>query len=176
VIVFLRFVGIVNASIWFGGAIVFTFAVAPSFFSPQMKSIFGDIYTGVIAQIALERYFHLFYWCGVIALVHQLAEWILAARPLQRLTLIAFGGAFCLGLVGGLWLQPTLKSLFVIKNAQPGLYAAAEQARAAKKFSVLHGVAQVSNLLALTGLLIFHWRVTNPPPGPRFITSSKFRS
>lgn len=164
-----------NAAVWFGASIFFTFGVAPAFFTPEMKRIFGEIYTGVIAQMVLDRYFALQYWCGAIALAHLLAEWVYLGKPLQRLTVGLLLGIFSVSLLGGLWLQPKLKRLHQIKYGRNELYTAAQKAQAAKSFSAWHGVASVINLFALGGLTVYAWRVTNPGNGPRFVSANKFR-
>ncbi len=173
---FLRFIGIMNAAVWFGASVFFTFAVASAFFTPQMKHLFGEAYTGIIAQQVVERYYVLYYWCGPIALLHQLAEWVYLGRALQRLTLIALAGAFCLGLIGGLGLQPKVNRLHQVKYGRNELYTPAQKAQATKSLKLWHGVAVAANYLALAGLALYVWRVANPSGGPRFVPASKFRS
>src|SRR5436190_8946410 len=106
VIAFLRFIGIVNAAVWFGAALFFSFGIAPAFFTPEMKRLFGDFYCGLIAQAVLERYFVLHYCCGALALVHQLAEWVYLGKALQRFTFGLLLAILTLSLTGGLWFQP----------------------------------------------------------------------
>lgn len=164
-----------NAAVWFGASLFFTFGVAPAFFTPEMKQILGEVYNGVVAQMVLERYFILQYWCGGIALAHLLAEWVYLGKPLHRLTVGLLLGLFAASLLGGLWLQPKLKKLHQIKYGRSELSTPAQKAQAGKSFSAWHGTASVINLLALGGLAVYAWRVTSPGQGPRFISANKFR-
>src|ERR1039457_449261 len=71
VIGFLRFVGILNAAVWFGGAVFFTFWSGRAPFSPEMKALLGPqnypYFSGAIAQILIARYFNLQFTCSIIA-------------------------------------------------------------------------------------------------------------
>ena len=163
-----------NAAVWFGAALFFSFGVAPAFFTVEMKKLLGEIYAGLVAQSLIERYFVLHYCCGALALVHQLAEWVYLGKALQRFTFGLLIGILALSLTGGLWLQPRLKELYRIKHARPEQVTAAERTEAARLFGTWHGVSQVVNLLMLAGLGIFLWRISTPQNGPRF-TPGKFR-
>ncbi len=174
--VVLRLIGVMNAAVWFGGALFFSFGVAPAFFSQEMKGLFGEVYTGVIAQLVFERYFVLFYWCGAIAVVHLLAEWVYLGKPLHRLTLGILIGVYLIGLFGGLWLQPKLQRLHQTKYARAELVTPALRTQAARSFRIWHGVSEITNLLALGGLAVYTWRVSNPPNQTRFSSAAKFRS
>jgi hypothetical protein len=178
VIVLLRLVGVMNAAVWFGGAVFLTFAAAPAFFTPTLKSYLGEVWPGVIATMVLERYFVLQYICSIIAVVHLFAEWLYLGKPLHRLTTSVLAGLFLLAFAGGLWLQPRLKTLHELMHGygRGTEAAAAQRDQAAKRFRALHGVSQTLNLFALCGLAIYMWRVTTPPNGPRFMPAAKFRS
>lgn len=177
---FLRFIGVVNASIWFGSAIFFTFVVGPSFFSPEMLKLFGGVdvpmakaYSGAVTQILLERYYIVQEWCGAIALFHLLVEWMYTGKAVQRLTLWLLIGMFGLDLAGGYLLQPKMQELHYVMYG--GRFAPAQRQRAAQAFSILHSVAQTANFLVTAGLLIYVWNVTNPSNAPRFTSRTKFR-
>src|SRR5262249_40080484 len=116
VISILRFIGVMNATVWFGSSVFFTFVGAPAIFSEDMKAAFGaqnarsaDYFTGAIAQIVIARYFLLHHVCGAVALVHLLVEWLYLGKALERFMLGLLVGLFSVGLVGGFWLQPKLK-------------------------------------------------------------------
>src|SRR5947208_12848749 len=98
--------GIMNAAVWFGAALFFTFGIAPAFFSPEMKRLLGDIYSGLVAQLVLERYFVLHYCCGGIALLHQLAEWVYLGKRLHRFTFGLLVIVLLLAICGGAALAP----------------------------------------------------------------------
>jgi hypothetical protein len=169
-----------NVVVWFGGSVFFTLAIAPTFFTAEFEQVFGRAYAGFIAQQTLERFFLLQFWCGAIALVHQLAEWLYLGRVLPRLGLYVLGGVVCVGLVGGFWLQPKLRKLHQIKYSvelyRRELHSAEERERAAKSFRLWHGVSQGINVVALIGLGYYTWRLMNPPDPTRYIAPAKFRS
>ena len=168
----LRFVGVVNAAVWLGAAVCFTFVAAPAMFSAEMKEILGPqnypFYSGRIAQMVVARFFVLQYVCGAIALAHLLVEWLHLGRPLLRLTAGLATGLFALGLAGGLWLQPKLKQLHQSKYAHSEPHSPAAKEQVARSFRVWHGVSQAANLLALIGLTVYVARVASPGGGPRF--------
>ena len=165
-----------NAAVWFGAAVAFTVAVLPAFLAADMQKMLGEIYSGIAAQIVFERYLALHYWCGAVALVHQLAEWIYLGKALQRFTLGLIVALFSLGLVSGLWLQPKVKKLHQIKYARPTLYTPSQQAQAAREYGFWRGVSQIINLLVLGGLTFYAWRTVHTGDSPRFVPTGKFRS
>jgi hypothetical protein len=158
VIGFLRFIGIVNASIWFGGTIALTFFIQPVFFTEQVKTLFPAPYYGTIAEIVIQRYFILQNGCAAIALIHFLIEWLYLGRALERFTLGLLVVIFSLGLVSSFWLQPTMHDLHLAKYR-----AASEEERkaAGKSFGMWHGISQSANIIVLPGLLFYLWRVTS---------------
>ena len=175
-IVFLRFVGVVNAGVWLGAAIFLTLGAGPAFFSPEMKKLLGDsifpAYSGAIAQIVFERYFVLQYWCSIVALAHLIAEGLYTGKPLEKFTLGLLLGLFSLSLIGGFWLQPKLKSLHATKY-----YGATQELRqqAARSLGGWHGTARVVDLVMMGGLLVYLWRNLNRADVPRFVSTDKFR-
>jgi hypothetical protein len=173
VIAFLRFAGLINAGVWLGGAVFFTIAAAPAFFSDEMLGLIGRPHAGAAAQIVLERYFRVQYWCGAIALAHLGGEWLYAGRNPPRLALSLVLAVFGAGLVGGLWLQPKLKALHLTIYGVRSTPADAEAARAS--FRVWHGVSQGANLLVIAGLVGYVWRLANPDDPTRFRSMNKFR-
>ena len=181
-ILVIRFIGIMNAAIWLGAAVSFTFAAAPAFFSGEINALgLHPFWHGAMAQLVIARYFYLQYICGVIALAHLLAEWVYLGRALQRLTLGLLLGLLCLGFTGGLWLQPKLKKLHLIKYSMSEQYKpitipAADRVQAARSFGLWHGVSRVVDLVAMGGLVVYFWRVTHPTDNLRFVSSNKFRS
>ena len=162
-----------NAAVWLGGSLFFTFGVAPAFFTPEMKKIVYEPFNGIVAQLVVDRYFALHYWCGGIALVHLFAEWVYLGRPMPRLTLYLLTGILGIELLGGLVLAPKLKTLHRVRYSHP---KPEERVEAKRSFGVLHGVASVTNLFVLGGLLIYSWRVINAKDGHRFVPTNKFRS
>jgi len=175
VIAFLRFFVIMNAAVWFGAAIFFTFGIAPAFFTPEMKTLLGEIYAGLVAQSVLERYFVLHYCCGGLALLHQLAEWVYLGKALHRFTFGLLLTILALSMAGGLWLQPKLKELYRVEHGRPEQFTPEQKNDARASFLRWHGASQIINLVMLASLAVFAWRVSVPQQnGPRF-TPGKFR-
>lgn len=170
-LIILRTIGIFNAAIWLGAGIFFTFGIAQAPFTAEMKRIFGDEYTGIIAQNFIGRFFALNLICGVIALLHFFAEIIYAGKSFRRFTFALLAVMLGLSLAGAYGFTPRLKALHRLKY-----HGTAEQMpRARTQFAQLHGVSMVGNLLSLIALVIYTWQVTNPPDPTRFIGTPKFR-
>ncbi len=175
---FLRFVALVNAAIWFGGAIFFTFGIGQASFSPEMKALLGPnnypYFSGAIAQIFVSRYFALQAICSVVACAHLLAEWLYLGKQPERFRLFLLVGMCSAALLGGFWLQPKMKALHTIKystTSKPG-----EREVAARYFGRWHGVSMSVNLLLVIGVGVYLWRLANAPDPTRFVSSIKFHS
>ena len=165
-----------NAAVWLGATLFFTFGAGPAFFSPEMQALLRENYpyfSGAVAQIVIARYFHWQLVCGLIALAHMVAEWLYLGRNPPKFTVILLGSILCFGLLGGFWLQPKLKSLHQIKYSPAT--TAAQRLQAASSFRGWHGASQGMNLFVLIGLSIYCWRVTNPPDTLRFLGATKFK-
>jgi hypothetical protein len=164
-------VGILNAAVWCGSAIFLTVGL-PALFSPELKTLLTAPRVGFAAEAVVARFFVLQYWCAAIALAHLLAEWLYGGRPVRRLNLALVLGLLALALAGGLWAQPKMRTLHVVKyfDKKPE-----QQAQAAKAFALWHGAAESVNLLVMGGLITYLWRVSGPPESPRFGGFSKIR-
>jgi hypothetical protein len=176
VIGILRFVGVLNAAVWFGASVFFTFGAGPAVFSSEMKSLLGQnnfpYFSGAIAQVLIARYFHLQLVCGAVAVVHLLAEWLYLGKHPQKLQSGLLIGLCFAALIGGYWFQPKLKALHAIKygvNTRPEV-----RERVARSFKTWHAVSQVINLLVVAGLAAYLWRTANPSDPTRFVSSMKF--
>lgn len=174
---FLRFVGLMNAAVWFGAAIFFTFGIGPAAFSAEMKNLLGSknapYFTGAIAQILVARYFYIQLICGALALLHLVGEWVYLGKTPRGLPLWLLAGLVAIGLVGGNLLQPKLKGLHKTMYAVDASPAARESA--GSSFRAWHGVSQGINLLMLAGLAIYLWKIGNPSDPARFVSTAKFR-
>ena len=77
---FLRFVGILNAAVWFGTAIFFTFGAGLAPFSPEMKNLLGPgqlpLFLGGHRPDPHRALLSLSVACAVVAVLHLLAEWL----------------------------------------------------------------------------------------------------
>jgi hypothetical protein len=182
VILVIRFVGILNAAVWLGAAVFFTFAAQPAFFSDEIKATgLHPFWPGAIAQLFVAQYFKLQCVCGLVALAHLMAEWVYLGRPLNRFTLGLLVGLFFVGMIGSLWLQPRMKEFHLTKYSmgtdyKPVPMPDARRIQAAKSFSRWHAVSRVVDIVALAGLVVYLWRVTHPPDNLRFVGAPKFRS
>ncbi len=170
----LRFVGLLNLAVWLGGAVFFTVAVGPAFFSGEMLSFLPRPYAGRAAEVIVERYLGLQCWCAGVALLHLLAEYLHSGRPVARLTLGLLTGLLALGLLGGNWLVPKMHALERVRYSPRT--TPVEKAQAAATFGVLHGTSQAVNLLQLAGLLYLFWDLARPGSALRFAHFDKLRS
>jgi hypothetical protein len=160
---FLRFIGIVNAAVWFGAGIFFAAVVLPAVFSQDLHRLFGEAayryYSGGVALVMFRRFFMLQYVCGTLAVLLLLAERIYLGRAFPR-----FGSALVLailglGLIGGFWLQPRMEQFRQTMYFGP---TQQEKDSARHSFGMWHGVSQLANLLIVGGLLVHLARVTRP--------------
>lgn len=167
----------VNAGVWLGAAVFFTFAGGPAVFSDDMKTLLGPgnfpYFSGAIAQVLIARYFKLQLICGAIAVVHLCAEWLYLGRPLRRFNGYWLAVLLALGLAGDFWMQPHIKQLHHAKYT-----GATVQGRtaAAAALRLWHGAAQTVNLFLLAGLVVYLWRVAQPEEFTRFVPAVKLRS
>jgi len=130
-------------------------------------------FSGAIAQILIGRYFNLQLLCGIIALLHLLAERLYFGKSPDALSLSLMTALLSITLLGGFWLQPKLKDLHTIRyraTTSVEIREAADQS-----FRTWHGVSQALNLLLIIGLGFHLWRVANPPDSTRFLITGKFR-
>jgi len=178
VIGFLRFVGLMNAAVWFGAAVFFTVGAGPAVFSSDMKHLLGENYypyfSGAIAQVIIARYFQLQLVYSLAAFLHAEVEWLYLGRPLQKFGLGLLLCLLCFSFVGGFVMQPKVKELHTRKYALN--YAPEVRAAAARSLRVWHGAAQIVNVLMLGGLAVYLWRVAHPVSTARFVAPVKFPS
>lgn len=176
VIGLLRFIGILNAAIWLGGGVFFTFAAGRVPFSDGMEALLQDnfpYFSGAIAQLLVAKYYGLHVLCGAVALAHLAVEWLYLGRRAKRSTLILLILLFVMGVVGRFWLHPTMKELHTFMYASNVPEELREQKT--RSFRVWHAGSQVLNLFALTGLCVYVWRANNPPDPTRFVRAMQFR-
>ncbi|HEX4265372.1 MAG TPA: DUF4149 domain-containing protein [Verrucomicrobiae bacterium] len=166
-----------NAAVWLGTAIFFTFGAEPACFSSDMHAalgIAGDSYfPGAVASVVMSRYYHVALACGVVALLHLLTEWMYMGRPTRKFSFALVAGLFLLTLVCGNTLQPSLT------RSNQKHYTAAEPAvreSAAKSFRLLHITSRLANVLVIGGLILYVWRVGSPSDTLRFVRPVQFRS
>lgn len=166
---FLRFVGIVNAAVWFGSTFFFTLVGGPVFFSEDAKLFFRDafpVWSQSLWFMSLGKYYALQQVCAFIALLHLLAEWLYTGKGLPRALVYALIGLCAVAVLGGHAIQPKLKQWHRVRYA-PG-YTVQQQKEAENALAVLRGFVHVTNVLAAATLLVYVWRLNSPNESPRF--------
>jgi hypothetical protein len=163
---FLRGLGVLNASIWFGAAIFFTFFAGPAIFSEPLVKFLTRPGAGIVAQVLVDRYFTLSLACGLVAFGHLIGESLYLGRPFLRLSLSLLAALFALVLVGGYGIQPKLKQLhrtmYLRDTPEP------ERQAAQRSFRIWHGVSQVLNLIVVGGVAVYLIRVAQPGDATRY--------
>lgn len=167
----LRFVGILNAAVWCGSA-VFLVVALPGIFSAELKTLLTPERVGFAAEAVVARFFFLQYWCGGIALAHLLGEWLYAGRRVRRLNLALVLAMLALALAGGLWAQPKMDKLHLVKYFGT---VPEQRAQAGKSFALWHAATESANVLVIAGLVLYLWSVSAPPESPRFVGFNKIR-
>ena len=168
--------GILNAAVWFGAAVFFTFGAGLAPFSPEMKNLLGPnnypYFSGAIAQILIARYFHFQIVCAHHRRAASAGRMALPGQVPAEAAGGLLVGLAAAALLGGYWLQPRMKALHATKygvNTRPEIREAA-----ARSFKAWHGVSQVVNLLMVGGLAVYLWRAANPSDPTRFVSAVKF--
>jgi hypothetical protein len=164
-------VGVLNAAVWCGSAIFLTIGL-PGLFTQHLKNLLTEPGVGFAAEAVVARFFWLQYWCAAIALAHLLAEWLYSGRPVRRWNLALLLGLLTLALAGGLWVQPKMQNLHIIKYFGKTVE---QQTQAGKAFALWHAASETANVAVIAGLILYLWRVSSPPESPRFGSFTKLR-
>ena len=174
---FLRFIGILNAAVWLGTAIFFTFGAEPAAFSADMRAALqipaGDSYfPGAISGVVMSRYYGLMMACAVVAVLHFLAEWVYLGRPRRKFSLGLVVALFVLTFIGSRAIQPALvnQNGKHYRAAQP-----AERESAGKNFHALHVTGIILNVLIIGGVVVYLSRVSTASDTLRFMKPVQFR-
>jgi hypothetical protein len=157
----LRTIGLMNAAVWLGGCVFFTFAAAPALFQPEMKRLLQDYHTGLVAQLMQERYYSFQVVCGAVALAHTLLEWLVGRRSRSSFVPGLLALLYAIILSGTFWLLPHMKALHTAKYTAP---TTPQREQAAASFRAWHGLAQGLNLFMLGGLAVYLWRLGAATP------------
>ena len=166
-----------NAAVWLGTAIFFTFGAHPACFSADLKATLGlttdSYYPGAIAGVIMSRYYHVMLACGVVALLHLLAEWLYMGRPRREFSFWLVIGLFALTLLGSNAIEPSLVRLNKKHYTAP---QTADRESAGKSFRILNGTEVALNLVLIGGLILYTWRAGSPSDTLRFVSPVQFRS
>ena len=173
--------GVMNATVWLGAGVFFTFIIWPAFSSDALMNIFGrfgrlagEMYGTATFLELLDRYFLVNCYCGAIALFHLFVDWMYTGKPFKKST----GGLLlALMLVGGLggyhWLKPILMKNHVTRFT-PNV-PAAEREEAKDGYTVVKWFTGVVNVFVIAGIGFYTWRLTQMPSAPRFNSAARFR-
>ena len=182
VIGLLRFLGLVNAAVWFGAAFFYIFIIEPAGGSDAMRALLGaksfPYFSVAISQLIGARFFGLFLVCALLAMLHVGAEWLYFGKYPRRVWLMLIFALFLGGLAQSYGLQPRLKDRLAVQygtNSRPD-----QRESAGSSFRAWHALSTCLNVVLLVGIGVYLWRVANPPDEMRFVGASnlpgKFRS
>lgn len=158
-----QLVGTLNAAVWLGGAVFFTFFAGPVFFDPALKDVLPKPEDGIAARFLIDRFTAFQLSCSCIAMITIAISWRLEGGKFPRKQGLLLGGILLLIVLGMIVLTPKLNALHELKYADYFDVQAtkAESKAADKAFSSLHGLSQVGNLAVLLGLVaqfILAWK------------------
>jgi Domain of unknown function (DUF4149) len=177
VIGFLRCIGLLNAAIWFGAGVFFMLGVSAAVSSGDMQQLLESYYPSYslrIAEILIARYYTLAIVCGIIAIIHLLAEQLYFGRAPQKRWISLLVGMLAFILLAQFGLQPKLNHLRVNRFAVNA--PTQVRATATESFNTWHRISVAGNFLVLVGLGFYLIRVGAPRESTRFIGSGKFHS
>lgn len=166
-----------NAAVWLGAAVLFTFGIEPGCYSPEMRATLGatgeTYYSGAVAGVLTTRYYYITLACAVVALLHFLTEWLYVGQPRRKFSLWLIVGLFVVTLLGARAIHPAMTRL----NKKHYTSAqAADRQSAAKYYRILSTLLCGFNVLTVGGLVLYAWRVGSPSDTLRFVRPVQFRS
>lgn len=174
----LRFVGIFNAAVWLGSAVLYNLAIAPSVFSPEMNSMLGPRNVGyfgsAIANLLHSRFLHVQMVCVIVAMLHAGTEWVYLGRALRKPWLGILSGLFAAFLLMSLVVGPRVRHLTA--GAYAVNYTAVQRAAASESLGRWQVVSRTLDWITFLGVVAYFVRAGNPPAATRFVSAAKFRS
>jgi hypothetical protein len=138
-----------------------------------MLEILPPAYSGAVAQVVLERFYAVQFWCCGIALSHLLMEWLYAGKPLRHWPTYLVLGLLALSLLSGLIVQPKLKRLHRDVYGVRSTPAQREQGRRSTR--LWEGTLQFANFMTVAGLWVYLWRINSGVNSMRFVSAGKLR-
>jgi hypothetical protein len=178
VIGLLRFFGILNAAIWFGTAIFFTFGAAPAASSGDLETLLATkgfpYFSAAISQILWGRYFTFQVVCGTVALLHVVGERLYLGKAPEKIWLGLIAGMFMIAVTESAYVQPKLTNLNKARFAT-NIQMEKRQV-ASESFQAWRNMVQVANIFVVGGLIIYLWHMANRADPTRFVSTNKFRS
>ena len=177
---FLRLLGILNAAIWLGGSVFFTFVAGQVPFSAESKLLLekhapttAQYLAGALAQVGVAKGFTFQLVCCSFALAHLATEWLYQERRGRRMLLWMLAVMLGLLLGGDLALRPRMEQWHEIKYRN---YPPPERDAATISFRLWHGVSMTLNLFMLGGMTFYMWNMSRPPEQARFMRPGQKRS
>lgn len=140
----------------------------------QLLESYYPSYSLRIGEILIARYYTLGIVCGVIAIIHLLAEQLYFGRAPQKRWLSLLVGLLAFILAAKFGLQPKLNHLRVNRYAVNA--PAQVRVAATDSFNSWHRISVAGNFLVLVGLGFYLIRVGQVGEPTRFIGSGKFHS
>lgn len=138
-----------------------------------MLKILPRSHSGAAAQVLLDRYFIVNYWCGGIALGHLLLEWLYAGKPLQRWTPYLVTGLLAVSLFSGLSAKPRLARLHLEIYGRRSTPQQREQA--GKSYGAWRRAVRFCNVVLVLGVWVHLWEISRVGTTARFVPAGKFR-
>jgi len=160
----LRVISLGVMAIWLGATVFVTFGVGPALFSQEVQQLVPRYHAGRIAQVLLNSFFWFQIGCAAASVLLLLAGWAYAGRAPRRWATGVLVALVGLVLLGGLWMQPRLRTLHATMYAPDS--SLEEKTSATQRFRRWHGVSQVGNLLVLIGVSLYFVHLALPT-GPR---------
>lgn len=162
-----------NAAVWLGTAVFFTFGAEPASFSADMRGVLGitgeSYYPGAIAGVVMTRYYYIMLACSLVSLLHFLAGWMYMGRPMQKHSFGLLAAMFVLLIICSNAIEPSMNRL----NRKH--YTATQiddRESAGRSFRILHVTTRVLNVFIIGGLAFYAWRVASPSETRRTIYGS----
>lgn len=187
VIAFLRFIGLMNAAVWFGAVVVYAALISPAMLSPEMLDIFGGArnpmapaYRGLAMEIVASKFYWIHFICAGVMAFHLLMDWLFTGKAARTLMLYLAGTMIVLGLANGVLLFQKMKELHRIHYKYTPPPVTKEQveikAKAATMHDALQTATEVIHWIMVAGLLVYTWKTATPGEQPRFSSARKFKS
>ena len=140
----------------------------------QLLESYYPSYSIRIGEILIARYYTLAIVCGIVAIIHLLAEQLYFGRAPQKRWMGLLVGMLAFILAAKFGIQPKLNHLRVNRYAVNA--PAQVRAAATESFNSWHRVSVAGNFLVLIGLGFYLIRVGQVGESTRFIGSGKFHS
>jgi len=177
VIGLLRFLGILNAAVWFGATVFLALVAHPAFSSLELQNLLGpknfSFFSTAALHILLARAAFLQLVCGMVAVLHLTAEWLYLGKVPHRHRRSALLVLIFLSVVNGFWLLPRLRDLNQVRHASS--VSVVQRQEAEQSFRTVNRVWSGIDFFLLAGLGVYLWAVS-ASDSTRLGNSLKFRS